>query len=121
MYATFKHSHMLFIVVSFLLFEFRYVLKVMKKPQGKFLTIFPHINDTLLLVTGVSLAFIAGFNIFEQTWLSAKIIALFLYIGFGVLALKSSGIKSFIGFVLATATFIFIVLTALKKTPYLIG
>jgi hypothetical protein len=37
------------------------------------------------------------------------------------MALKSTGIKSTVGYILATATFIFMVLTAIKKAPFLIG
>ena len=117
MYAAFKHSHMLFIVISILLFEYRFLLKVLKKPTGKVLKIVPHVNDTLLLLTGISLAFVTGFNPLDHTWLLAKIIVLFLYIGFGMLALKSSGLKSWVGFFLANAAFAFIMLTAIRKTP----
>lgn len=121
MYAGLKHSHMLFITISILLFEYRYFLKVLKKPVGKPLKIIPHINDTLLLVTGISLAFIAGFNPMQEIWLSSKIVALILYIGFGMMALKSNGSKSIVGYILATVTFIFMVFTAISKTPFFIG
>ena len=121
MYAGLKHSHMLFIAISIVLFEFRFFMKVFKKPLGRTLKIIPHINDTLLLVTGISLAYLAGFNPLQEVWLGSKIIALFLYIGFGMMALKANGSKSMIGYILATATFIFMVFTAITKTPLFIG
>ncbi len=120
MYAGLKHSHMLFITISIVLFQLRFFLKKLDKPLPKLLKITPHINDTLLLVTGLYLAYMAGINPMEHSWLMAKIIALFIYIGFGMMALKSNGMKSNLGYILASATFVFIVLTAIKKAPFLI-
>ena len=81
----------------------------------------PHINDTLLLLTGISLAIIAGFNPLQQPWLMAKIMALFVYIGFGMVAFKATAYKSWFSYILATLTFGFIVFTAINKAPFLIG
>lgn len=118
MYAGLKHSHMLFITVSIILFQLRYFLKMRNKPLHKTLKILPHINDTLLLVTGVSMAYIAGINPMVHPWLAAKIIALLLYIVLGMVALKATASKSVIAYLLATATFVFMVMTAIAKTPY---
>ncbi len=119
MYAGLKHSHMLFITVSIVLFQLRFFLKNLKKPIAKPLKVIPHINDTLLLITGIALAYQASINPMEHNWLLAKIIALVLYIGFGIVALKSSGIKSKLSYIIATLLFVFMVLTALKKHPFL--
>jgi len=121
MYIVLKNSHVLFIIISITLFQLRFLLKKSDKPIPKFLKTTPHVNDTLLLVTGISLAYMASINPMESSWLLAKIMALFLYIGFGMLAMKSQGIKSLLGYTLATLTFIFIVLTALNKAPFLLG
>ena len=90
---------------------------MINKPIGKFLSVVPHINDTLLFITGISLAFISGFNPLAHTWLAVKLIALVFYIGFGMIALKSSGAKSIVGYVLATIAIVFMVFTALTKNP----
>ncbi|MBL4661232.1 MAG: SirB2 family protein [Alcanivoracaceae bacterium] len=121
MYAAIKYSHMLFITISILLFQYRFFLKIFNKPISRFLKIIPHVNDTLLLVSAISLAYIANFNPFYHTWLAAKIIALVIYIGFGFMALKSSGLKSILGYIFATATFVFMLLTAISKTPFFIA
>jgi len=121
MYTELKYAHMFFVTISILLFGYRFFLKIFNRKIGKALKIVPHINDSLLLASGISLAYWAGFNPLQQYWLGTKIIALFLYIGFGMLALKSNGAKSVFGFVLATATFIFIVYTATTKTSLFIG
>jgi len=121
MYAGLKHSHMLFIMISIILFQLRFFLKTFNKPLIKPLKIIPHINDTLLLLTGVFLAYQASINPLDNTWLLAKIIALFLYVGFGVAALKSTGVKSKLSYVIATILFVFMALTAVKKQPFLFG
>lgn len=121
MYSVIKYFHILFVCVSFLLFQYRFLLKVYNKPIKKPLLVIPHINDTLLLISAITLAVIAGFNPINQAWLMAKIIALFLYVAFGMVAFKSPGLKGEISYVLATITFIFLVFTAINKTPFLFG
>jgi uncharacterized membrane protein SirB2 len=115
MYSAVKHSHLIFIVISILLFETRYFLKVFNKNIPRLLKIIPHINDTLLLVTGVSLAYMASIKPWEQTWLGYKLIALLAYIIFGMMALKSNGIKSVLGFLMATISIVFMIFTAVSK------
>lgn len=121
MYAGIKHSHMLFITISILLFQYRFYLKRANKPVARLLKIMPHINDTLLLITGISLAYMLQLKPWEHAWLGYKIIALILYIAFGFMALKSNGNKSLFSYYIATALFIFMLVTAINKVPFLIG
>lgn len=121
MYTGLKYFHITFVVISIVLFQYRFLLKILNKPLAKPLKIIPHINDTILLITGISLAVIAGFNPFNHNWLLAKIIALLLYIGFGMLALKTTGLKSIVSYLAATLTIVFMVFTAINKTPFLFG
>ncbi len=121
MYAGLKHSHMLFITISIVLFQLRFFLKSFNKPIAKPLKIIPHVNDTLLLITGITLAYQSSINPMVHQWLLAKIVALVLYIGFGTLALKTSGMKSKTSYVIATLLFVFMVLTAFKKQAFLFG
>ena len=120
MYVLLKNVHIIFITVSILLFQYRFLLKSLNKPIAKIIKIIPHINDTFLLISGISMAIIAGFNPLEQPWLMAKIIALLLYIGFGMMALKREGIQSLIAYILATLMVVFMVFTAINKVPFLI-
>ncbi len=117
MYLSLKYSHLFFIVISIVLFEIRFLLVVLNKPIHRVLKIVPHINDTLLLITGVSLAVIAGIKPWEQPWLGYKLIALVFYIVFGAIALKSKGAKRMIAFVLATLSILFMIFTAINKNP----
>ena len=120
MYDSLKYAHMLFVFISITLFEYRFILKLLKRPISRPLKVIPHINDTLLLIAGISLAVMASINPLHHLWLAAKIIALIFYIGFGAVALKSTGMKSIYAYIFATATFIFILFTAVTKTPFFI-
>jgi uncharacterized membrane protein SirB2 len=121
MYLSLKNAHIIFIIISILLFNYRFLLKGLNKPVPKVLKIIPHINDTFLLVSGISLAYIAGFNPLQQSWLMAKIMALILYIIFGTMALKRTGAQSIGGYLFATSMIVFMVITAINKIPFLIN
>ena len=54
----------------------------------KLVKILPHVNDTLLLLAGITLAIQYQFNPFNNEWLLAKIVLLLIYIMLGMLALK---------------------------------
>jgi len=121
MYLAIKYFHVFFVSISFILFQYRFLLKSLNKPIVKPLRIIPHINDTFLLISAITLIVITGFNPLNQPWLLAKIVALFIYIGFGTVALKKKGNKSTLGYILATTTFVFLVFTAIYKTPFSFG
>ncbi|MCF3098293.1 SirB family protein [Aeromonas australiensis] len=89
-YLMFKHLHMTLALVSLLLFIYRWSLALAgsDRVQQKWLKILPHINDTFLLLFGVLLAVALQMSPGQQPWLMAKLIALALYIGLGVMALK---------------------------------
>lgn len=79
----------------------------------------PHVNDTVLLVSAVALAWQLRANPLEQPWLAAKIVALLLYIAFGTIALKSvSRRRSTAAFAAALLTFGYIVSVATSKSPW---
>ncbi len=56
--------------------------------QKRWVKFLPHLVDTLLLVTGVSMVVSLGLYPTEQTWLAAKLAALVLYVLLGTVALK---------------------------------
>lgn len=109
LYPALKHLHMLFAMISLVGFLGRTGLKFAASPllEKKPLKILPHVNDTLLLVCGISLAVIAGFNPFTQLWLLAKIALLLAYIGCGLFVLKwsSNNVQRALGVLLALACF----------------
>jgi uncharacterized membrane protein SirB2 len=92
LYPAIKQAHMLFAAISIVLFLIRSGLKFAASPvlDKKPVKILPHVNDTLLLVCGVTLAVIAGFNPFVQLWLLAKLVLLVAYIVCGLYVMKWS-------------------------------
>lgn len=112
MYMGLKHLHMLCALLSITGFTLRGIWMLADSPllQKKFVRIAPHIIDTLLLVTAFSLAFMINQYPFFAAWLTAKLLALVLYIVLGVIALKKGKTKAVRGvaFVLALVTFAYI-------------
>lgn len=52
--------------------------------------IVPHVVDTLLLLSAISLVWMLGLNPLGTPWLLAKIIGLLLYIALGVVAMRAN-------------------------------
>lgn len=91
-YLIVKHSHMLFVAITVLLFNLRFWLRAAKpeKPLPKILKIIPHFNDTLLLFTGLWLMKITHFTPFgNANWLGVKLLLLLVYIGFGMITVRA--------------------------------
>ena len=78
------------------------------------------VNDTLLLVAGITMAVMSRQYPLEMPWLTAKLIGLLLYIVLGSYALKRAKNRSMriLCGVLATVTVGYIVSVALSQTPY---
>lgn len=77
----------------------------------------PHVVDTTLLGSAVTLAILGGQYPFQQNWLSAKVLALLLYIVLGSMALKRGRTPAIRAAALAgaLAVFAYIVAVALTK------
>jgi len=79
----------------------------------------PHVVDTVLLASALTMAWLAGWTPANAPWLDAKIVALLVYIGLGMLALRpgrSLALRT-TAFVLAVLTFGYIVSVAFTKHP----
>jgi uncharacterized membrane protein SirB2 len=88
--------------------------------QKKWLRVAPHINDTIFLLSGITLAIQIGQYPFINAWLTVKVLALLVYILLGVMVLRvdSKPVKS-VAFLSAITIFIYIVLVARTKNPLL--
>ena len=88
--------------------------------QQKWVRIAPHINDTVLLLSALSLIWVRQYPL-SSDWLLAKIFALLLYILLGFIALRlgKSQIAKVLAFAAAIVTFSYIVLVAVTKTPFI--
>ena len=118
-----KDIHILtaFISVSFFTLRFLWVMRDSSMMTKRWVKIVPHVNDTILLIAAIILAVSIQQYPFVHTWLTAKFIALILYIVFGMFALKRAKTKRVKGlfFVLAVSCFGYIVLVAVTRTSNL--
>lgn len=118
MYPTIKHLHMLLAVVSILFFLVRSAwlftnnALLTKKP----IKILPHIIDTFLLASGVTLMVITSQHPDGLNWLSVKLLLIVAYIAFGIFTFRANKKSSrAIFFVLAITAVSFVLLLARTK------
>jgi uncharacterized membrane protein SirB2 len=79
----------------------------------------PHVVDTLLLASAITLAWKIGISPLDQPWLAGKIAALLLYIGIGSIALRRGKTKRvrFFAWMSAQVVFFYIVSVAVTQDP----
>lgn len=120
-YLIVKHSHMFFVAITILLFNIRFFLlwKNPAKPLAGVWKALPHLNDTMLLFTGLWLMKITHFTPFNAPWLAIKIILLLAYIAVGTVMMRSKprSSKFYVTYLLAMACVLTIVCMARLK-PY---
>ena len=82
--------HVLTVILSISGFIFRGFLLFSGSPmmKKKWIKIAPHVNDTILLISAITLVFQRNLFPTEQPWLMAKIIGLLVYIGLGMVAFR---------------------------------
>lgn len=78
----------------------------------------PHLIDTLLLVSGIWMAVNLHFTPGNSPWLTAKIVALLVYIGLGFVALRLGRTRRIriLAFITALLCFGYIVQVALTRS-----
>ena len=89
-YLLLKQLHLTTIAITLTLFLLRGAWMMMGSAllQARWVRIVPHINDTLLLASGITLAVLMQQYPLVHGWLTAKLIALIVYIVLGTIALK---------------------------------
>ena len=122
-YILVRHVHIVCAIVSITLFVVRGVMQTAGCPWRRWgwLRIAPHLIDTLLLGAAITLAWQSHQYPIAQTWLTAKVVALLLYIGLGTMALRRgvSGVLQFISFLAALAAVSYIVGVAVTRSATL--
>lgn len=120
-YPLLKIAHVTFVVLSFSLFFLRGVWMIGNSPrlQARWVKIVPHVNDTALIVSAVLLAMSIGQYPFVHAWLTAKVAALLVYIGLGMVAMRFGNSRKtrIIAWVSAMLVFFYIVAVALTHNP----
>ena len=112
------HMSTAFISISLFLLRGFWVFQESPMIKRRWVKILPHVNDTVLLITAILLAVGIQQYPFVDAWLTAKFIALLIYIIFGLFALKRAREmhNKVLFFILALLTFGYIVGVALNRT-----
>lgn len=120
-YAALKMLHVISVAVSYLLFSLRSVWMMQGSAalQQRWVKITPHIVDTVLLASAIALAIMIHQDPIHNSWLSAKVAGLLLYIGLGMMALRfgKSRRTRIYAWIAAQIVFFYIVLVAVTKNP----
>lgn len=84
----------------------------------KWVRIAPHVIDTLLLTLGVVLAIRLSVSPFSG-WLAAKLVALLVYIGLGVVTMRATSRQvRMLAFVGALVSVLYIFAVAVSRSPW---
>ena len=123
-YDDLKTTHITCVALTFVSFSVRglWMLKDSALLHIKIVRIVPHIIDTTLLVSAIGLTLKLHQYPVTSDWLSAKLVALVIYIVLGLIALKrgrnrTARIYAFVG---AWLTFFYIVSVAMTRNPLII-
>ena len=121
-YSTIKAVHVTAVVASWLLFTLRawWMLRGSEMLALRWVRTVPHVVDTVLLASAVTLAVLVRQYPFEAPWITAKVIGLVVYIVLGVIALRRGKTLStrFAALIAAQAVFFYIVAVAVTKSPW---
>ena len=90
LFGLLKQLHLTTLAITLSLFVLRGIWMMRGSPmlQARWVRIVPHVNDSLLLASGISLAVLIQQYPLLHGWLTAKFFALIAYIVLGTLALK---------------------------------
>lgn len=120
MYTFLKIIHMSFAMISILGFLVRGILKINESPivEKKLVKVLPHVIDTVLLVSAITLVVMSGQYPWVAPWVGAKVLGLIVYIGLGVVVMRTAKTRQtrIIAFALALVTAAYILMVASTKT-----
>ena len=121
LYLALKQLHITCVIVSGLGFLLRGLAAMLDLLliDRRWVKTAPHVVDTVLLSSAIAMAVISSQYPFEQSWLTAKLVALLVYILCGVMALRKGWSKTTRGvfFVGALVVYSYIVSVALRHNP----
>lgn len=125
-YFALKHVHILTAFLSVSLFILRYWWQYRGSAMStkRWVRIVPHVNDTVLLASGVALVVITHFYPFtpQGAWLTEKLFGVIIYIVLGFIALgrrpRSQQVR-WIAFLLGLVVIYIVIKLATTKIPLL--
>ncbi|KAA5969492.1 MULTISPECIES: SirB2 family protein [unclassified Pantoea] len=123
-YPRIKNLHLVTVWITVTLFLLRFYWLRRGSPllTRRWVRILPHVNDTLLLLSGVALVMITHFYPFtpQGSWLTEKLLAVIIYIALGFVALSRrprTDRTRWIAFLVALIALVTIITLALTKMP----
>lgn len=120
-YLWVKYLHVACVILSLSGFAARGALMLAGSPvlNARWVRVAPHIVDTALLASAAWLAWFLQQYPFVHGWLTAKVLGLLAYIGFGMVALRRGRTKAVRAacFALACASAAYVVWVALTRDP----
>lgn len=119
-YIALKHLHTTVVALSLVFFLARSGWMVMNSSllQKTWVRVLPHVVNTVLLISALAVAWVGWrYPMVNHPWITAKVIALVLYIIFGVIVFKRDRsvavrLGAFVG---ALVVYGYMVLVALNK------
>lgn len=120
-YPTLKLIHITTVVLTGSMFLLRFIWMQQGTLQlrGRWVRTLPDINDSVLLISGLTLAILIGQYPLQTSWLTAKLFTLIAYILFGAHALrygKTPRMRRWSGYAAITC-YLYIVSIALSHSP----
>lgn len=125
-YPLLKNLHLLTVAITVSLFLLRFYWQRVGAAilRRRWVRILPHVNDTLLLLSGAALVMLTHFYPFspQGSWLTEKLLGVIIYIALGSVALSRrprSDRPRWMAFVVALIALVTIIKLALSKMPLL--
>jgi len=124
-YVILKYTHVAAVVASFTLFFVRglWMMAAPEKLAARWVRVVPHVIDTVLLVSAIALAAVTAQYPFVQPWLTAKVLALPVYILLGTVAIRRGRTRHvrIVAWILALTVFGYMVAVARARVPLPLG
>jgi len=124
LFSILKFIHMTTVTLTIIGFVIRGIWMMRESPllNTRAVRTFPHVNDTLLLISAIAAAALLGQYPFVNAWLTAKVLGLIAYILLGAVALtygptRGIRISAYVGAILS---FTYVVHVAFTKNPLIL-
>lgn len=121
-YLVLKYVHVGAVAVSFSLFFLRglWMMAAPEKLAARWVRVIPHVIDTVLLVSAIALAAMTAQYPFVHPWLTAKVLALLVYIVLGTVAIRRGRTRRvrIVAWILALTVFGYMVAVARARVAF---
>ncbi len=121
-YLILKYTHVAAVIASFALFFLRglWMMAAPARLAVRWVRVVPHVIDTVLLGSAIALAATTAQYPFVHPWLTAKVLALVLYILLGTVAIRRGRTRRvrIVAWILALGVFGYMVAVARARVPF---